>query len=174
MNETIDLLWYILYAIILIDYFGILEINLEGREMGILSSLATKEKRTVSVLFDKDFDVKFQMQYLDKDELSAILAKHTKTVKNPKTREVDEKIDGPGMTEEIIEACVKGWENVTYEWLSRQISIDIKSVDKKAKVPFTIEDMKYLVKQAYGIDSWILDTVRDAANFCDKEEETKN
>lgn len=142
--------------------------------MGILSTMVAKEKKVVPVLFDKDFNVKFLMQYIDKDEIQVVLAKHTKTSKNPKTREIEEKIDSAGMTDEIIENCVKGWEGVTYEWLARQINIDISNVKKTDLVPFSVEDMKFLVKKAYGLDSWILDAVRDAANFSDKEEEVKN
>jgi len=143
--------------------------------MSILKGLVSKEKKAFPVLFDKDFGVHFNLQFLDKDELQTILARHTKMIKNPKTREVEEKIDAPNMTAEIIDTCVKGWSGVTYYWLARQMNLDLSKIEnKKEEVPFSLEDMKILVKEAYGIDSWILDTVRDAANFCDKEEEQKN
>ena len=177
MQNVIDFFWYVLYVIILIDYFDILEITIRREEkMGILKNLITKEKKVVSVLFDKDFNVHFDLTFLDKDELQAILSKHTKITINPKTKQADEKIDGAKMTEEIVELCVKGWKGVTYEWLARNINIDLSKItNKKEEVPFSMEDMKILVKEAYGIDSWILDTVRDAANFSvEKEEETKN
>ena len=142
--------------------------------MGILKNMMVVEKKPVPVLYDADFKVSFDLLFLSKSELQTLLSKHTKTEFNPRTHQPTEKVKGDDLTNEVIETCVKGWSGVTYEWLAKMLNLDISKVVKTDLVPFSMEDMKHLVKETYALDSWILDTVRDAANFSVKEVETKN
>lgn len=146
--------------------------------MGIdLNSLIVvqKEKVTKDVVYDKDWNIKFKLVFLSKPELQALIGKHTKVDWN-KQHQKEETLNAEKLTEEILDTCVKGWSGLTYEWLQQHIPLDMSKIDNpKAEIEFSRENLNTIVKNAFGIDSWILESVKNAANFSEKfQEQVKN
>lgn len=145
--------------------------------MGIsLSSLVKKDRAVKEVMYDKDWKVFFKLAYLSRTDLQAMIGRNTKMDFDPKTHEKIEKLNAEALSKEIADTCILGWKGVTYKWLATVMAIDlssIKNVDEELE--FTRENLNDLLKNTYGIESWIFDTVKDAANFSEKKEaETKN
>jgi hypothetical protein len=142
-----------------------------------LNSLISKEKKVKSIVYDKDWGVSFDIAFLNKVEFQNLIGKHTKITFDPKTHQSNDKLDTESLNDEIIKTCIKGWKGVTFEWLSQQIVLDTDQIeDMKAELAYSEDNAIALLKNAYGIDNWLIDTIRNAANFNDKakEAEVKN
>ena len=135
-----------------------------------------KKNRVSEVPFDEKFGVLFQLEFLHKSELQKITALYTKKTVNPHTRQMEDDLDFEKMKKVIFERCVKGWKGMTYRWLATKIPIDMSSVNPDDEYQFSQENLAELVEVMYGLDSWIFDAVKDAANFQDEMEkaEVKN
>jgi len=145
--------------------------------MNLKSLILPKSDRPAKPIdYDKANGVSFDLIYLPRNEMQQIVSRHTKIKFNPKTHQKDEEVDGEGLRNEVIDLTVKGWKGVSYKWVNNLIPLDIKTIDDiNAELPFTTENRNVLFTQAYGLDSWLLDTVKDAAYFNEKKEaETKN
>ena len=146
--------------------------------MSELSKLLVSKVRKVSadVTFDKDLKVFFNLNYLPKTELSALLARFAKTVTNKATRQKEQEVDTDKLSEEILRSYVNGWKGVTYEWLSNQIPMELEGIDPKSEIPFSYENLKLISENMYDFDGWVLESIKDASNFraIKKEDEIKN
>jgi hypothetical protein len=141
-----------------------------------LSDLVTKSAVVKNVVYDKDFGVSFDLAFLGRSQLQQMLGRNTKISFDARTHSKEEKLDSDALSAEIANTCVKGWHGVTYKWLSTLFVLDLTKIENvDEELPFSTENLQYLMKNAYGLDSWLLDTVRDAANFNEKKEaERKN
>ncbi len=141
-----------------------------------LSDLVAKNGVVKNVVYDKDYNVSFDVMFLGRSQLQQMLGRNTKISFDARTHSKEEKLDSDALSNEIASTCVKGWHGVTYKWLSTIFPLDTAKIENmEAELPFTNENLQFLMKNAYGLDSWLLDTVRDAANFNEKKEaERKN
>lgn len=145
--------------------------------MGLkLSDLIVKNKEAKNIDYDKDWKVGFKICFLSKPELQSLIGRFTKIEFNPKTHLKEENVDSEKLTDEIINKCVAGWYGVTYKWLGTQTPLDFTKIEKpEEELEFNKDNLNTLIKESYGIDSWIIDTVKNAANFNEKkEDEIKN
>lgn len=145
--------------------------------MGInIGSLVKKERSVKPVLYDKDWNVSFKLAYLSRTELQAMIGRNTKIDFDSRTHEKTEKLNAEKLSQEIADTCILGWSGVTYKWLATVMDIDLSTIkDINAEVEFTRENLNDLLKNTYGIESWVFDTVKDAANFSEKKDaEQKN
>jgi len=145
--------------------------------MNLKSIIVPMENRNVKrVEYDKGYGVSFDIVFLSKSEMQKLMSKNTRLVFSPKTHQREEEIDNEGLRNEIIRTCVKGWSGVTYKWLSQIIVIDTSSIDDMdAQIEFNDDNRHTLFTEAYGLDTWLFDTVKNAANFNEKRDaEIKN
>jgi hypothetical protein len=135
-----------------------------------------ESRKAKTIVYDKAHSVSFDISFLSKSEMQKIMSKNTKLVFSPKTHQREEEVDGEAFRSEIIQTCVRGWSGVTFRWLTGLIVIDVDSIpDMAAPVEFTPDNRDTLFTEAYGLDTWLLDTVKNAANFNEKRElEIKN
>lgn len=145
----------------------------------ILSKLVVTKIKKVSaeVVYDKDWKVSFSLNYLPKNELSALLGKFVKPAVGKKAKQGEQEIDTERLSNEILQVYVNGWKGVTYEWLSAQMPLDLSGVeDIKAEIAFSFDNLKVLSENVYEFDGWVLETIKDASNFraVRKEDELKN
>lgn len=138
--------------------------------------ISKSDRKAKNIVYDKANNVSFDLLFLPRQEMQQIVSRHTKIKFSPKTHQKDEEVDGEALRLEVIDLTVKGWTGVTYNWLSNLLPIDTtKITDMSAELPFTTENKNVLFTQAYGLDTWLLDTVKDAAYFNEKKEaEIKN
>lgn len=128
-----------------------------------------------NVVYDKGHGVSFDIVFLSKSEMQRLMSKNTKMGFNTKTHQREEEIDGESLRAEIINNCVKGWHGVTYKWLSSVLVIDTKDIDINTELEFSVENVETVFAEVYGLDTWLLDTVKNASNFSTKvEAELKN
>jgi hypothetical protein len=142
-----------------------------------LSQIVVKDqKKATNVIYDKDWKVSFDLMYLSKTELQALIGKHTKIDFNKKTHQKEEVINTETLNEEIAETCIKGWHGVNLKWLSTVLVLDTsKAGNLEEDVDFNKKNLMIVVKNVYGFDNWLIDTIKDASNFSEKKaEEAKN
>lgn len=141
-----------------------------------LSSLVKKERPVKFVQYDKNWNVEFKLAYLSRTELQAMIGRNTKIDFDPRTHEKVEKLNAEALSKEISDTCFVGWKGVTPKWVNSVMPLDLESVPNvDEELEFTKENVDTLLKGTYGIESWIFDTIKDAANFSEKKEaEVKN
>ncbi|PKP53819.1 MAG: hypothetical protein CVT92_02485 [Bacteroidetes bacterium HGW-Bacteroidetes-1] len=133
-----------------------------------LSDIAVKNN-VAPVTYDDTFKVSFDLMFLPKRELQKITASNTKMKANPKTHVMEEQMDSEAVRKEICQMCVKGWKNVTYKWLANHINVDLTKVNPDEELPFSQDNLTDLMEMMYGLDGWIFDSVKNAANFKDEQ-----
>jgi len=170
-----SMLWYLMDCPSIFDVIPqITNLIRELYSMDI-SKLAVKTPKLTTVMYDKDFGVSFDLNFLSRPELQQLIGQNTKITFDPKSHSKEEKLDSEALSVAISNRCVKGWKGVNLKWLKTQIPLEPSTDDENAEIPFTQENLAFLMKNAYGLDSWILDNVREAANFNEKKEaELKN
>ena len=136
-----------------------------------LSDVISKNDVSGIVLYDEDMKVGFDLVFLQKRKLQEITASNTKMKSNPKTHVMEEVMDAEAVRKEICALCVKGWVGMTYKWLSKFIPVDFTQVKPEDELPFTQDNLKDLMDNMYGLDGWVFESVKNAANF--KDEATK-
>lgn len=168
--------WYLLECPSIFDVIPQLTNFIKEISSMNLSDVVVKNSVVKNVVYDKDYNVSFDVAFLSRSQLQQMLGRNTKIAFDARTHNKEEKLDSDALSTEIANTCVKGWKGVTFKWLSTILVLDLTKVeDENAELPFTTENLQYLMKNAYGLDSWLLDTVRDAANFNEKKEaERKN
>ncbi len=133
-----------------------------------LSDVAVKNN-VAPVLYDDTFKVSFDLMFLPKRELQKITSANTRMKPNPKTHVMEESLDADAVRKEICQMCVKGWKNITYKWLANHINIDLTKVNPDEELPFSQDNLADLMDMMYGLDGWIFDAVKTAANFKDEQ-----
>jgi len=136
--------------------------------------VTSENAKTQMVAYDEKANVYFEMAFLPKSELQKITHLNTRMKPNPKTHNMEEELDAEKVGKEIRQRCVKGWKGMTYRWLSNHIVIDLNKIeDPDAELEFSAENLEDLTKEMYGIDSWLFDAVKSAANFQTKVDEAE-
>lgn len=132
-----------------------------------------KNGKISKVAYDEKYGVFFHLEFLHKTELQKVSALHTRKVVNPSTRAMEDDLDFEKMKKVIFERCVKGWSGMTYRWLATKVPISLDGVNPDDEYKFSQENLFELVELLYGLDSWIFDAVKDAANFQDELEQAE-
>ncbi len=132
-----------------------------------ISEIKAKSVSSALVTYDEDFGVKFNLNYIDKAEMTRLNGQFTKSKFNPKTHNRDEDLDIEGLRKRICEIGVCGWVGVTPRWLATIIPIDTDAIGDKMdeEISFSLEELEDLTKAAFGIDGWIFENVRNGENF---------
>lgn len=120
------------------------------------------------VVYDEARHISFTLRYVDKKTLGELNTKHSKTSWNQKTHQREEKVYYESLRDEICKMSVVGWKGVTLEWLQTQMPIDESTLANNKldeEIDFSVENLLALVENGNGIDSWILEQVRDPENF---------
>ena len=133
-----------------------------------LGEIKAKNVTESEVVYDDSRHISFTLKYVDRKKLNDLNKQFTKTKFNPKTHQKEESVDYEALRDEICRTCVIGWKGVTLGWLQTQMPIDPEVVKKNgidAEIDFDEENLKELVSSGNGIDTWILEQVRDPENF---------
>lgn len=140
-----------------------------------LSDFVVKVKDPKDITFDKDWKVGFKLLFMSRPELQAMIGKYTKIEYNSRTHAKEEVVESEKLTDAIMEKCVVGWSGVNFKWLATQMVISPEKAESDEEVPFTQDNLKALLKESYGIGEWLVDNVKNAANFNEKKAaEVKN
>lgn len=135
--------------------------------MGKLKLL--KSVKVDRVVFDKDWDVSFDLSFLNKTELQKMTSRHTSIKINRKTHNKEEDLDIENLRKEMCERCVHGWHGVTYRYLQTIMPIDVSEVENlDEEIEFSQETLMQVIENSYDLDGWIFETVKDIAKM--KEE----
>ncbi|BBO80168.1 hypothetical protein DSCO28_50400 [Desulfosarcina ovata subsp. sediminis] len=109
--------------------------------------------------------VKLKLAYVDKPSLEAIVDKARVREWNRKhkmTEKVDEKRLIKGLAGLILD-----WE-LTLGQLAQLMPVDAAGQDPATVIPCKIDNAVFLVRGAYGLDDFIIETVTDLAQFVDE------
>ena len=145
-----------------------------------IGEIKAKSVNETEVVYDDSRNISFTLRYVDRKKLNDLNKQFTKTKFNPKTHVKEEVVDYEALRDEICRTCVTGWKGVTLGWLQTQMPIDAETVKANGvdtEIDFSEENLKELVTSGNGIDTWILEQVRDPENFkgiVAQQEQVKN
>lgn len=109
---------------------------------------------------------KVQISYLTRDELMKIRSKALTSKVSRKTRQVEEELDSELFQKLYIQAVIKGWEGLKYEYLAKMVPVDLSQVPEgEEELEFSISNAEVLMKNASGFDAWVTDVLDDVQNF---------
>jgi hypothetical protein len=118
------------------------------------------------VPFDEDAGVYFNLNFLHKSVIKKINAMNTKKTFNKRTRQPEEELDVEGFKREMFEKSVVGWKGVTYNWLSKQVPLELDKIeDPDAEIPFSQQNLCDVAEMVSNLDIWLLDSVQEGSNF---------
>jgi hypothetical protein len=156
----------------------ILKTNYLTNKMSLSLAAITSSKRlTVSLAFRDG--ISFDIAYLSRAKLQDIYKKSQKVDYNPATKTREQMSDPDKFAKLFVEACVLGWNGVTPKSIASHVQIDeaILADEKKANepIPYTPENMFFLLRNAYEIDTFLQEAVGNLEVFAPgKEEAEKN
>lgn len=131
-----------------------------------IKDLKAKEVKSAMVTYDEDFKVKFNLNYIEKSEMTRLNGQFTRTKFNPKSHSKEEELDIEGLRKRICEIGVTGWSGVTPRWLATVMPIDADGIgNMDEEIPFSQENLTDLCDAIYGLDGWIFENVRAGEHF---------
>jgi hypothetical protein len=129
-----------------------------------LASLMTPSK-TVSIDFPDMEGFTVDLCYLAREELLKLRSKCLKQKFNKKTRAFEETLDEDTFLIEYVDAVIKNWVGLKYDYLRQLILIETKGLDLETELPFTKENAELLMKNSSDFDTWVTESVGDLENF---------
>jgi hypothetical protein len=111
----------------------------------------------------REFEV--QLAYLTRDELMKIRSKALNNKINRKTRQVEEEVDSDLFQTLYIEAVIKDWRGLKYEYLNKLAPFDITGLNVEDCEPYTAESAEVLMKNSSDFDNFVSSTLEDVENF---------
>ena len=140
-----------------------------------LSDYVVKSREPKEIVYDKDWNIKFKLIFISRPELQVMVGKFTKIDFNRVSHAKEEMVESEKLTDAIMDKCVVGWSGINFKWLSTQMLIPSEQIESTEEIPFSQDNLKDLIKESYHIGEWIVDNVKNAANFNEKKaEEIKN
>lgn len=134
-----------------------------------LKSLLIPSKET-EVEFPGLPGFKVSLAYLSRESLAKIRKNSTKvTFKNGRT---SDSFNDELFLKLYVEATIKGWSGLTYEYLQELALVDIGTADPKAELPFSTENALDLMKASTSFDEFISEIVNDLQNFTKSSSKT--
>ena len=129
-----------------------------------LASLMTPSK-TVSIDFPDMEGFTVDLCYLAREELLKLRSKCLKQKFNKKTRAFEETLDEDTFLIEYVDAVIKNWVGLKYDYLRQLILIETEGLDLETELPFTKENAELLMKNSSDFDTWVTESVGDLENF---------
>jgi hypothetical protein len=129
-----------------------------------LATLMTPSK-TVSIDFPDMEGFSVDLCYLAREELLKLRSKCLKQKFNKKTRAFEETLDEETFLVEYVDAVIKNWVGLKYDYLRQLILIETENLDLEAELPFTKENAELLMKNSNDFDTWVTESVGDLENF---------
>ena len=129
-----------------------------------LATLMTPSK-TVSIDFPDIEGLTGDLCYLAREELLKLRSKCLKQKFNKKTRAFEETLDEDTFLVEYVDAVIKNWVGLKYDYLRQLILIETENLDLEAELPFTKENAELLMKNSNDFDTWVTESVGDLENF---------
>ena len=129
-----------------------------------LASLMTPSK-TVSIDFPDMEGFSVDLCYLAREELLKLRSKCLKQKFNKKTRAFEETLDEDTFLVEYVDAVIKNWVGLKYDYLRQLILIETENLDLETELPFTKENAELLMKNSSDFDTWVTESVGDLENF---------
>jgi len=129
-----------------------------------LATLMTPSK-TVSIDFPDMEGFTVDLCYLAREELLKLRSKCLKQKFNKKTRAFEETLDEDTFLIEYVDAVIKNWVGLKYDYLRQLILIETEGLDLETVLPFTKENAELLMKNSSDFDTWVTESVGDLENF---------
>jgi hypothetical protein len=129
-----------------------------------LATLMTPSK-TVSIDFPDMEGFTVDLCYLAREELLKLRSKCLKQKFNKKTRAFEETLDEDTFLIEYVDAVIKNWVGLKYDYLRQLILIETEGLDLETELPFTKENAELLMKNSSDFDTWVTESVGDLENF---------
>ena len=129
-----------------------------------LATLMTPSK-TVSIDFPDMEGFTVDLCYLAREELLKLRSKCLKQKFNKKTRAFEETLDEDTFLVEYVDAVIKNWVGLKYDYLRQLILIETEGLDLEDELPFTKENAELLMKNSNDFDTWVTESVGDLENF---------
>ena len=127
-----------------------------------LTALLNKKTDDLAIWAEfKGFEIR--LPYVDKPALEA-LVNRSKSRNWDRKHQLTEAVDETKLVKSLA-GLIKDWRGLTLGLLATLLPIDIAGQDADAPVSFTAENATVLIKQVYGLDDFIIETITDLQRF---------
>ena len=136
-----------------------------------LKNIINEKEQSYEIWVDfRGFEIK--ISYLDKGELQAVLKRSKSREYDRKTHRPVEKYSDEKLGRNLAHLIID-WRGLTLGKLAEMVPIKISEAEAKTPVPYSKTNAETLVKEAYGLDNFLMDTVTDLQAFREEKLETE-
>lgn len=139
----------------------------------------TEEKLAYRLVWVGFKDVNFQIRYVSRSTLQAIVESCTVYVFDPKKRGRTPQIDTDRFPQALAATIVKDWKDVTPKSLAALYPVDLTPLseeERNAPIPFTIDNLVEVMSKANMLEDFLQECATEPSLFKPTEDEglTKN
>lgn len=133
-----------------------------------LAKLVPTNTESMTAVVEYRDGIKFKLRFISRSTLSRIGQLCVVWKYNDKTRQRQQHLDNDKYAAEFCRQAVIGWEGVTLRKLANLMPLDLSQVpaeDQDKDLPFDVDNLLVLVKNAYELDNFLQDTAVDIKMF---------
>lgn len=130
------------------------------------AAISAKDELTTWAEFKDGF--KLEVRYMSRSELQKLSKKCTSNRFDPKTHQRLTELDPDKFVPQFVKATVRGWSGLTPNKLANLIRVDLSSIPEEKwddEIAYSPEQMAYLMKNCYDLDTFLNTVVTDLTWF---------
>lgn len=136
-----------------------------------LKNIINEKEQSYEIWVDfRGFEIK--ISYLDKGELQAVLKRSKSREYDRRSHQPVEKYSDEKLAMNLAH-LIMDWRGLTLSKLAEMVPINISEAEAKTPVPYSKTNAETLVKEAYGLDNFLMDKVTDLQAFREEKLETE-
>jgi hypothetical protein len=121
----------------------------------------------------RDFEIK--IRYVDRTELQKIIKRSRMRNFDRRSHQAVEEVSDEKLCQNIAK-LITDWRGFTLGKLAEMVPVKVTESEQDTKVPYSEKNAATLVREVYGLDNFLIDTITDIQTFREEklETETKN
>ena len=136
-----------------------------------LKNIIDEKEQSYEIWVDfRGFEIK--IGYLDKGELQAVLKRSKSREYDRRSHQPIEKYSDEKLARNLADKIID-WRILTLGKLAEMIPIKISKEEADTLVPYSKANAETLVREAYGLDNFLMDTLTDLQAFREEKLETE-
>ena len=136
-----------------------------------LKTIINEKEQSYEIWVDfRGFEIK--ISYLDKGELQSVLNRSKSREYDRRSHQPIEKYSDEKLARNLA-GLIVDWRDFTLGKLAEMVPVKVTESEQDTKVPYSKANAETLVKEAYGLDNFLMDTVTDLQAFREEKLETE-
>jgi len=116
--------------------------------------------------------IDFKLRYMDRTALQRLVERSRTRRYDRRTHQPVEDVDVEKLSRNLAR-LITGWRGLTLGKLACLVPIKVAPDEAGTDVPYSLKNAEILVREVYGLDTFLADTVTDLGHFLEKQLETE-